>query len=44
MAQRLKLLKVEQITVAVDGTTVLANASKHSAVSYQRAGEPIEQL
>ena len=44
MAQRLKLLKVGQITVAVDGTKVLANASKHSAVSYQRAGELIEQL
>ena len=33
-----------QITVAVDGTKVLANASKHSAVSYQRAGERIEPL
>jgi hypothetical protein len=30
--------------VAADGTKVLANASKHSAVSYQRAGEMIEQL
>jgi|ERR1044071_6901586 transposase len=44
MAQNLKFLKVGQITVAVDGTKVLANASKHSAVSYQRAGELIEQL
>jgi len=44
MAQRLKLLKVGPITVAVDGTKVLANASKHSAVSYQRAAELIEQL
>ncbi|MBA4147547.1 MAG: IS5/IS1182 family transposase, partial [Verrucomicrobia bacterium] len=33
-----------QITVATDGTKVLANASKHSAVSYQRAGEVIERL
>ena len=30
--------------MAVDGTKVLANASKHSAVSSQRAGELIEQL
>ena len=44
MAQNLKFLKVGQITVAVDGTKVLANASKHSAVSYQGAGELIEQL
>jgi|SRR5438093_1551343 len=44
MAQNLKFLKVGQITVAVDGTKVLANASKHWAVSYQRAGELIEQL
>ena len=44
MAQNLKFLKVGQITVAVDGTKVLANASKHSAVSYQRAGERIEPL
>jgi hypothetical protein len=28
----------------VDGTKIQANASKHSAVSYQRAGEMIEQL
>ncbi len=44
MAQRLKVLQVGQITVAADGTKVLANASKHSAVSYQRAGEMIAQL
>jgi transposase len=44
MAQQLKLLKVGQITIAHDGTKVQANASKHSAVSYQRAGEMIEQL
>ena len=30
--------------MAVDGTKVLANASKHWAVSSQRAGELIEQL
>src|SRR5208282_2044608 len=32
------------ITLAVDGSKVLANASKHSAVSYQRAGQQIELL
>lgn len=44
LAQQLKVLKFGQLTVAADGTKVLANASKHSAVSYQRAGEMIEQL
>jgi transposase len=44
LAQELKVLKVGQITTAVDGTKVLANASKHSAVSYERAGEMIAQL
>ena len=44
MAQELKLLQVGQITVAVDGTKIMANASKHSAVSYERAGEMIQQL
>lgn len=44
LAQELKVLKVGQITTAVDGTKVQANASKHSAVSYGRAGEMIEQL
>jgi transposase len=44
LAQELKLLHVGQITLAVDGTKVLANASKHRAVSYQRAGTQIELL
>jgi hypothetical protein len=44
LAQQLKVLKFGQLTVAADGTKVLANASKHSAVSYQRAGEMIAQL
>lgn len=44
MAQRLKFLQVGAITISVDGTKVLANASKHAAVSYQRAGEMMEQL
>ena len=44
LAQALKFLQVGQITVAVDGTKVLANASKHAAVSYERAGKTIQQL
>ena len=44
MAQECQLLKFGQLTLAADGTKVLANASKHSAVSYQRAGEQIELL
>jgi transposase len=44
MAGEMHLLKVGNITVATDGTKVLANASKHAAVSYQRAGEQIELL
>lgn len=44
LAQSLKLLQVGRITVAVDGTKVLANASKHAAASYQHAGKTIEQL
>jgi predicted phage-related endonuclease len=38
------VLQFGQITVALDGTKVLANASKHSAVSYERAGQMIAQL
>ena len=30
--------------ISVDGTKIKANASKHAAVSYERAGELIEQL
>lgn len=30
--------------ISIDGTKIQANASKHSAVSYGRAGELIEQL
>jgi transposase len=44
LAQALNFLQVGQITVAVDGTKVLANASKHAAVSYQHAGKTIQQL
>ncbi len=42
LARELKLLKVGRI--AVDGTKIHANASKHAAVSYQRAGEQIVRL
>lgn len=31
-------------SISVDGTKIKANASKHSAVSYKRAGEMLEQL
>jgi transposase len=44
MAQALKVAQFGQITVSVDGTKVAANASKHAAVSYQRAGEMVAQL
>jgi transposase len=44
LAQALKFLQVGQITVAVDGTKVLAHASKHAAVSYEHAGKSIERL
>jgi transposase len=42
LAQQLKFTKVGAISV--DGTKIQANASKHAAVSYQRAGEMIAQL
>jgi transposase len=44
LAQAVKFLQVGQITVAVDGSKVLANASKHAAVSYEHAGKTIQQL
>ena len=43
LAQELNVLK-RFGTVSIDGTKVLANASKHKAVSYERAGEMIERL
>jgi hypothetical protein len=42
LAHHLRLTKVG--AVSVDGTKIQANASKHAAVSYARAGEMIEQL
>lgn len=51
LAARARVLQVGDITVSIDGTKILANASKHSAVSYghaveqmQLAGEQIAQL
>ena len=51
LAARARVLQVGDITVAIDGTNILANASKHSAVSYghaveqmKLAGEQITQL
>ena len=44
MAGRCGVLKVGQVTVAIDGTKILANASKHAAVSYGYAEKRIEEL
>jgi transposase len=41
MAARSRVLRVGALTVAVDGTKILASASKHSAVSY---GHCVEQM
>src|ERR1700722_7854203 len=38
------VLKVGGITVAIDGTKILANASRHSAVSYEHAEKAMRQL
>lgn len=44
LAARSGQLRVGDITVAVDGTKILAHASRHSAVSYERAGEQLRQV
>ena len=44
LAARCKVLKVGNVTVAIDGTKVLANASRHAAVSYERAGQQMQEL
>ena len=41
LAARARVLQVGNLTVAIDGTKILANASKHSAVSY---GHAVEQM
>jgi hypothetical protein len=40
LAARVGVMKVGQVTVAIDGTKVLANASKHAAASYEKADPP----
>ena len=37
-----QLAQFGQITVSLDGTKIAANASKHAAVSYERAGQMLE--
>lgn len=44
LAEKMKIIKFGQITIAHDGTKIQADASKHSAVSYERAGEMVAQL
>jgi hypothetical protein len=44
LARELKFLQMGQLTLAEDGTKVLANAGKHAAVSYEHAGKTIQQL
>ena len=44
MAARCGVLKVGGITVAIDGTKILASASKHAAVSYGHAGQKMQEL
>lgn len=43
-AARAKILKVGEITLAADGTKILASASKHSAVSHGHAVEQMKLL
>jgi transposase len=42
LAHELRLLQVG--TISVDGSRIRANASKHRGVSYQRAGELLQEL
>jgi transposase len=44
LAARCGVLQVGGITVAIDGSKVLANASKHAAVSYAHAGAQMQEL
>jgi len=44
LAARCGVLKVGQITVAIDGTKILANASKHAAVSHGHAEKTLRTL
>ena len=42
LAATAKILKVGDLTISVDGTKVLANASKHSAMSHGRIEEQMQ--
>lgn len=44
LAARCGVLQVGQITVAIDGTKILANASKHAAVSHGHAEKNLRTL
>jgi len=44
LAARCGQLQVGDITVAIDGTKILASASRHAAVSYERAGQQLQQV
>jgi transposase len=44
LAARCGVLKVGGITVAIDGTKILAGASKHAAVSYGHAEKKMREL
>lgn len=44
LSARCGVLKVGQITVAIDGTKILANASKHAAVSHGHAEKTLRTL
>ena len=44
MAAQMRVLKVAQVTLAIDGAKILANAGKHSAVSHGHASEQIKRL
>ena len=44
LSARCRVLKVGGITVAIDGTKVLASASKHAAVCHGRAGDLMQEL
>jgi transposase len=43
-AARAQILKVGDITISIDGTKILASASKHSAMSYGHAAEQMKLL
>lgn len=42
LAASAQVLKVGDLTVAVDGTKILANASKHSAMSHDHVGKQLK--